>query len=159
MSDEKTNVMRILDKAHIPYDAIYYEHRDKEAVDGITVAQLTGMDEHCVFKTLVLRGVNKNIYIFVIPVCCELDLKKAARSVCEKAVQMVHVNEINSLTGYIRGGCSPIGMRKKFKTVFHRTIINLPYIMVSAGKIGCQVRLKPDDLLSLVDGDVADIII
>ena len=76
MSDEKTNVMRILDKAHIPYDAIYYEHRDKEAVDGITVAQLTGMDEHCVFKTLVLRGVNKNIYIFVIPVCCELDLKK-----------------------------------------------------------------------------------
>ena len=119
--EEKTNVMRVLEQHNIPYTAHAYAHEEGVAVDGVTVAKLLGQDPEQVFKTLVARGASKNIYVFCIPVAENLDLKKAARAVGEKSVEMVAVKEINGLTGYIRGGCSPIGMKKKYPTVFHET--------------------------------------
>lgn len=116
-SIEKTNVMRLLDQKKVPYTPHTYPHGD-DAVDGVTVAQMTGMDPAKVFKTLVARGASKTPYVFVIPVACELDLKKAAKAVGEKSVAMLHVSELTPLTGYVRGGCSPVGMKKQFRTVF-----------------------------------------
>ena len=107
--------MRLLDKAKIKYEPHEYPH-GSEAVDGLTVAKLCGFDPECVFKTLVARGTSKNVYVFVIPVSSELDLKKAAKAAGEKSVEMVKVSEINALTGYIRGGCSPVGMKKRYPT-------------------------------------------
>ena len=112
MKSKKTNVMRLLDKAKIKYEPHEYPH-GSEAVDGLTVAKLCGFDPECVFKTLVARGTSKNVYVFVIPVSSELDLKKAAKAAGEKSVEMVKVSEINALTGYIRGGCSPVGMKQR----------------------------------------------
>ncbi len=155
--EEKTNVMRILEQKGIAYTAHTYEHEEGVAVDGVTVAQSLGQDPECVFKTLVARGASKNIYVFVIPVADSLDLKKAARAVGEKAVEMVAVKEINALTGYVRGGCSPVGMKKDYTTTFHETAEIVDTIMVSAGKIGYQVELAPDELMALVDGQMADI--
>ena len=116
-SIEKTNVMRLLDQKKVPYTPHTYPHGD-DAVDGVTVAQMTGMDPAKVFKTLVARGASKTPYVFVIPVACELDLKKAAKAVGEKSITMLHVSELTPLTGYVRGGCSPVGMKKQFRTVF-----------------------------------------
>ena len=110
-SIEKTNVMRLLDQKKVPYTPHTYPHGD-DAVDGVTVAQMTGMDPAKVFKTLVARGASKTPYVFVIPVACELDLKKAAKAVGEKSIAMLHVSELTPLTGYVRGGCSPVGMKK-----------------------------------------------
>lgn len=109
-SIEKTNVMRLLDQKKVPYTPHTYPHGD-DAVDGVTVAQMTGMDPAKVFKTLVARGASKTPYVFVIPVACELDLKKAAKAVGEKSIAMLHVSELTPLTGYVRGGCSPVGMK------------------------------------------------
>ena len=127
-------------------------------MDGVTVARMTGRDPACVFKTLVTRGASKGIYVFVIPVAEELDLKKAAKAVGEKSIAMVHVSEINALTGYVRGGCSPIGMKKQYKTVYHSSILSLDTVLVSAGKIGQQVELSPADLIGLTRGDTANIV-
>ena len=155
--EEKTNVMRILEQKGIPFTAHTYEHEEGVAVDGVTVARSLGQDPECVFKTLVARGASKSIYVFVIPVADSLDLKKAARAAGEKAIEMVAVKEINALTGYVRGGCSPVGMKKEYTTTFHETAEIVDTIMVSAGKIGYQVELAPADLMELVGGQLADI--
>ena len=155
--EEKTNVMRILEQKNIPYTAHAYDHEEGVAVDGVTVAAQLGQDPECVFKTLVARGASKGIYVFCIPVAENLDLKKAARAVGEKSIEMIHVKEINALTGYIRGGCSPVGMKKQYPTVFHETAEIVDTIMVSAGKIGYQVELAPDALIELVGGTLADV--
>ena len=157
MAEQKTNVMRILGQKKIKYTAHEYPHGE-DAVDGVTVARMTGRDPACVFKTLVTRGASKGIYVFVIPVAEELDLKKAAKAVGEKSVAMVHVSEINALTGYVRGGCSPIGMKKQYKTVYHSSILSQDTVLVSAGKIGQQVELSPADLIGLTRGDTASIV-
>lgn len=157
MAEQKTNVMRVLEQRKIAYTAHEYPHGD-EAVDGVTVAKMTGQDPERVFKTLVARGASKKIYVFVVPVTAELELKKAARAVGEKSVAMVHVSEINALTGYVRGGCSPVGMKKLYPTTFDQSAALLPTILVSAGKIGYQVELAPGELAKLVNGRFADII-
>ncbi len=156
MSEFKTNVMRILDKAGVEYISHKYPH-GKEAVDGVSVADLLGQNPDCVFKTLVTKG-SGGYYVFVVPVAQELDLKKCAKSVNEKSVEMIHVKDINKITGYVRGGCSPIGMKKQFKTVYHITALEIPRIIVSAGKIGYQIDLKPQDLIAITNGQYADII-
>ena len=157
MAEQKTNVMRILGQKKIKYTAHEYPHGE-DAVDGVTVARMTGRDPACVFKTLVTRGASKGIYVFVIPVAEELDLKKAAKAVGEKSIAMVHVSEINALTGYVRGGCSPIGMKKQYKTVYHSSLLSQDTVLVSAGKIGQQVELSPADLIGLTRGDTANIV-
>ncbi len=156
MAEQKTNVMRLLEQKKIKYTAHGYPHGD-EAVDGVTVAKMTGQDPARVFKTLVARGASKRIYVFVIPVTMELELKKAAKAAGEKSVAMIHVSELNGLTGYVRGGCSPIGMKKLFPSFYHSSITEQETIMVSAGKIGAQVELRPEDLISLTRGKIADI--
>ena len=156
MAEFKTNVMRILEKEKVEYIAHEYPH-GKEAVDGITVAKLLGQNPEYVFKTLVTKG-SKGFYVFVIPVAEELDLKKCAKSVGEKSVEMIAVKDITKVTGYVRGGCSPLGMKKQFVTTFHITAEEIPQIIVSAGKIGFQIDLKPKDLIRLSNGKCADLI-
>ena len=156
-SIEKTNVMRLLDQKKVPYTPHTYPHGD-DAVDGVTVAQMTGMDPAKVFKTLVARGASKTPYVFVIPVACELDLKKAAKAAGEKSIAMIHVSEINALTGYVRGGCSPIGMKKQYKTFIDISAQDKKTIMVSAGKIGYQVELDPNALADMVRAKFADLV-
>lgn len=157
MAEQKTNVMRLLDQKKIKYTAREYPHTDAP-VDGVTAAALMGQDPARVFKTLVARGASKKIYVFDIPVAAELDLKKAAKAVGEKSIAMVHVSEITTLTGYVRGGCSPVGMKKQYPTVFHETAAGLDTVIVSAGRIGFQVELAPADLIGLVRGAYADIV-
>ncbi len=156
--DIKTNVMRILEKEKVPYEAHYYEHKGNEAVDGVTVAGLTGQNPEQVFKTLVTVSPKKEYYVFAIPVAKELDLKKAAKAVGAKSVEMIPVKDINKITGYIRGGCSPIGMKKKYVTTFHLSAFDHSTIMVSGGKIGTQIECKPEDLIQAADAQTADII-
>ena len=157
MAEQKTNVMRTLSQKKISYKAYEYPHGDAP-VDGITVARLTGLDPDTVFKTLVCRGSGGSIYVFCIPVAAELDLKKAAKAVGEKSVAMIHVSEITPLTGYVRGGCSPVGMKKQYRTTFHESVNGLDTVVVSAGKIGYQVALEPGALIGLVRAGTADII-
>lgn len=152
----KTNVMRVLDRAKIPYHSHFYDHEDGK-IDGISVAHKLGQKVEQVFKTLVTRGASREYYVFVVPVAKELDLKAAARSVGEKSVEMIHVDEINRVTGYIRGGCSPVGMKKQFRTVIDESCGAQPAIIVSAGKIGAQVELAPAALLKLIGGTTAPI--
>ena len=158
MSEEKTNVMRLLEQKKVPYTPHQYPHQEGMAVDGATVAAVLGRDPASVFKTRVTRGATKANYVFVVPVLAELDLKKAARAVGEKSIEMIHVKELTPLTGYVRGGCSPIGMKKRFKTVLDQSAADQAAILVSAGKIGCQVELAPGDLAGLVGAGFADII-
>lgn len=157
MKEQKTNVMRLLEQKKISYTPHEYPHGD-EAVDGLTVARICGQNPEQVFKTLVARGASKTIYVFVIPVTGELDLKKAAKASGEKSIAMIHVSEINALTGYVRGGCSPVGMRKQYKTFFDISAADKPAIMVSAGKIGYQVELAPDELVKLTRGSYAQLV-
>lgn len=160
MAETKTNAMRILDRAKIKYEMHTYPHTEGEAVDGMNVAKLTGQDPVKVYKTLVTRGASnpsKNFYVFVIPVAKELDLKKAAKAVGEKSVEMIHVKEINGITGYIRGGCSPVGMKKQFKTTFHEDVNALDTVVFSGGKIGLQIEAAPADIIRLINGQTADI--
>lgn len=156
MAEAKTNVMRLLEQKKVPYQAHSYPH-DGGAVDGVTVAGMIGRDPACVFKTLVARGSSKSCYVFVIPVTAELDLKKAARAVGEKSIALVHVNELLGLTGYVRGGCSPFGMKKHYPTVLDDSASRLESLVVSAGKIGSQVELSPKALLALCAADTADL--
>lgn len=158
MAVQRTNVMRILDQKKIPYQAYSYPHGDS-AVDGVTVSHLIGKPVEQVFKTLVAVGASKKNYVFVIPVACELDLKKAAKAVGEKSISMLSVQNLLPLTGYVRGGCSPIGMKKLLPTFIHDAG-NLPnQIIVSAGKIGQQVEFSPIDLQKLTNGRFADVIV
>ena len=156
MAEQKTNVMRVLEQKKIKYTPHSYPHGD-DAVDGLTVAALLGVDAAKIFKTLVTRGASKGIYVFVIPVGAELDLKKAAKAVGEKSIEMVHVSEINALTGYIRGGCSPVGMRKHYTPPYDASALAQDTIIVSAGKIGFQVELEPQALIQITQGKTADI--
>lgn len=156
MAEQKTNVMRILEQKRIEYTPHTYPHGE-DAVDGVSVAKLTGLDPEKVFKTLVARGASKAIYVFVIPVGCELELKKAAKAVGEKSMEMVRVSELTALTGYVRGGCSPVGMKKAYKTVYHSSAEKIDRIIVSAGKIGYQIELQPQELINLTRGVTADI--
>ena len=155
--DEKTNVMRILDQKKVPYTPHTYPHEEGVAVDGVTVAKSMGQDPEAVFKTLVARGASNALYVFDIPVADSLDLKKAARAVGEKSVAMLHQKELLPLTGYVHGGCSPIGMKKQYPTVFHETAEILDTIVVSAGKVGYQVVLAPGALMVLVGASSADL--
>ena len=155
--EEKTNVMRTLEQKKIPYTAHTYPHEEGVAVDGVTVAKSLGQDPEQVFKTLVARGEKTGINVFCIPVCCELDLKKAAKAAGDKNMEMVAVKELLNLTGYIRGGCSPVGMKKKYPTYMDETCILWEEIAVSAGARGHQMILPPEDLANLVDASLADI--
>lgn len=152
----KTNVMRILEKEKVNYNANYYPHKN-EAVDGVHVALLTGKNPDYVFKTLVTVSNKKEYFVFVIPVAKELDLKKAAKAVGAKSVEMIHVKDINKVTGYIRGGCSPVGMKKQYVTTYHITAKENPVILVSGGKIGTQIECDPKDLIRITRGQCADI--
>jgi len=156
--DIKTNAMRILDQNQIEYDTGQYEY-DESDLSGNHAAAVLGISEDEIFKTLVTRSNTKELFVFVIPVSGELDLKKAAAAAGQKKVEMIHVKELVGLTGYMRGGCSPIGMKKLFPTVFHSSVENLPTVIVSAGKIGYQVEVKPADLMGLVRAETADIIV
>lgn len=158
MAQNKTNAMRILEQHKIPHTTHEYPH-GKEAVDGVTVAALLGQDPSEVFKTLIARGKTGGIYVFVIPVAAALDLKKAARAVDEKAIEMVAVREILGLTGYVRGGCSPVGLKKPYPAVFHESVLALPRVVVSAGRIGLQIETAPADLLTLLGARTADVIL
>jgi ybaK/ebsC protein len=149
MENIKTNVMRILDKAGIKYGTYTYDHSDG-LIDGISVAEKMGQQVDHVYKTLVTQGTSREYFVFVIPVAEELDLKAAARAVDEKAVAMIKVADINKVTGYIRGGCSPIGMKKDYKTVLDSSCEKLETFIVSAGKIGHQIELSPADLIRLI---------
>ncbi len=155
---EKTNVMRILEQKKIPYTPHYYPHGEGIPTDGVTVANFVGKDVKSVYKTLVTRSASKNYYVFVIPVAEHLDLKKAAKAVSEKSIEMIRQDELLPLTGYIHGGCSPVGMKKLFKTTFHEDITALDTVAVSAGKVGAQIEIAPDKLIKLINGRTADLI-
>ena len=155
--EEKTNVMRVLDQKKIPYTAHTYPADGP--IDGVSVAGFLGQDVERVFKTLVTKGSTGAYYVFDIPVAENLDLKKAAKAVGEKSIAMLPQKELLPLTGYVHGGCSPVGMKKQFPTVFHATAADLPAIMVSAGRIGHQVQCDPQALLSLLGAKTADIIV
>lgn len=154
--DEKTNVMRFLDSRKISYNHYEYPHGES-AVDGVTVASLIGKPVESVFKTLVTVGVDKRYFVFVVPVAKELNLKKAAKAAGVKSIDMIKVSEIKNVTGYIRGGCSPIGMKKLYKTFIDKSACELNSIIVSAGKIGAQVELPPDIIAKLVNAAFTDI--
>ena len=154
--EEKTNVMRTLEQKKIPYTPHTYAH-EEGAVDGVSVAAMLGQDPAAVFKTLVTKGASGGYYVFDIPVEETLDLKKAAKAVGEKSVAMLHSRELLPLTGYVHGGCSPVGMKKQFPTVFHESCLEQNTICVSAGKIGFQVEVRPADLMALVRAKTADV--
>lgn len=154
--EEKTNVMRVLDQKKVPYTPHTYPAGDA-APDGVTVAQLLGQDPAAVFKTLVAKGASGGYYVFDIPVADTLDLKKAAKAVGEKSVAMLPARELLPLTGYVHGGCSPVGMKKRFPTVFHQSCLEQDTICVSAGKVGYQVEVAPAELMALVGASTADL--
>lgn len=154
--DKKTNAMRILDRNKIPYTVNLYDC--PEFIDAVTVADTLGQPYESSFKTLVAVGKSGGHFVFVIPIAAELDLKAAARSVGEKAVELIRVKEITPLTGYVRGGCTPIGMKKAFPTVFHSTLTDFDAVILSGGRIGAQILLAPADLLRVTGGKTADII-
>ncbi len=155
--DNKTNAMRILDKYKVEYRINTYEC--DEFKDGITIADMLGQPYETSFKTLVTVGKSKNYYVFVIPVAEELDMKKAAKAVSEKNIEMIHVKEINNITGYIRGGCTPVGMKKNYMTVIHESVNDYDEIIVSGGKIGVQILLSPNDLIQVTGAVTGDIIV
>ena len=155
--EEKTNVMRTLEQKKIPYTAHSYD--PDGPIDGVSVAQILGQPPEQVFKTLVTKGASGAYYVFDIPVAENLDLKKGAKAVGEKSIAMLPQKELLPLTGYVHGGCSPVGMKKQFPTVFHETVNELALVAVSAGKIGHQVQVKPDDLLNLLRAKTADVVV
>lgn len=154
--DNKTNAMRMLDRLKIPYTPHTYECEN--FVDGVQVAELLGLDCASAFKTLVTVGRSGKYYVFCLPVDREMDLKKCARAVEEKSLTPVHVKDILSVTGYIRGGCSPIGMKKPYRTVIHQSARELERVIVSGGRLGLQLELAPHSLIKACAGEYADII-
>ncbi len=157
MPEEKTNVMRQLDQKKIPYTPHQYPHAGGAAPDGRTVAALTGLPAERVFKTLVTTGASGQHYVFVVPVEGELNLKAAAKAAGEKSIAMLRQADLLPLTGYIHGGCSPIGMKKRFPTILDASAQALQTIAVSAGKVGYQVELSPSDLADLIGAKFAPI--
>ena len=153
---EKTNVMRILDAKKISYQMHTYEPDATKT--GEEIAQILNEDADKVFKTLVTQGKSNQYYVFVIPVKCELDLKKAAKAANEKSVSMIKQKELLPLTGYVHGGCSPVGMKKAFPTFLHTSAEEKDVICVSAGRVGAQIELKPKDLVVVANCTYADII-
>jgi len=152
---EKTNVMRILEQKKIAYEGHTYD--STEAISGMEVAAVLGQNPNQVFKTLVTVGTSKSNYVFVVPVCGELNLKKAAKAVGEKSIEMIKSKELLPLTGYIHGGCSPIGMKKLFRTVVHESAKEYDTIIFSGGKIGFQVELTLEDLKKVIPFALDDI--
>ena len=153
---EKTNVMRILDQQKLPYES--HDYIASGAVSGMEVVQALGQEPGRMFKTLVTQGASKNYYVFMVPVNGELNLKKAAKAVGEKSIAMIKSKELLPLTGYVHGGCSPIGMKKQFRTTIHLTAENYPTIFFSGGKIGCQIEMTLQDLQQVVPVACADIL-
>ncbi len=154
--DIKTNAMRFLDSKKINYTVNTYECED--FVDGVHIAQMLGQDEKMSYKTLVTKGKSGGYFVFVLPVAKELDMKKAAKAVGEKSVEMLHVKDINAVTGYIRGGCSPLGMKKQFPTVVDESAQAFETIIISGGRLGSQIFLSPDDLVKACGGSFGDIV-
>ncbi|AYE34787.1 Cys-tRNA(Pro) deacylase [Clostridium septicum] len=157
MAKVKTNAIRILEKNNVKYEIITYDSKDGK-IDGISVAEKINRNIEEVYKTLVTIGNSNELYVFVIPVDKELDLKKAAKIVEEKKIEMIHVKDILKYTGYIRGGCSPFGMKKQYKTFVNDTAKNLEKVIVSGGKIGIQVEINPEALIEILDVKFQDII-
>lgn len=154
--EEKTNAMRILEREKIPFEHFSYEP-DGDFVDGVQTADKLGLPHEQVYKTLVAVGADRNHYCFVIPIEAELDLKKCAKSVGVKSVELIHVKELFALTGYVRGGCTAIGMKKQFVTRLDESARQQEKIYVSAGRIGAQIRLAPDDFLKAAGAEYADL--
>ncbi len=152
--DIKTNAMRILDRLGISYEVLTYEVPEFE--DGIQIADIEGVPRGESFKTLVMRGKSGGYHVFVLPVEREVDLKAAARAVGEKSVEMIHVKDITAVTGYVRGGCSPVGMKKEYPTVVAREAEAFERIYVSGGRIGSTIRLRTEDLLRAAHASLAD---
>ena len=158
MSKElKTNAMRFLDKSKIEYTVQTYEC--EEFIDGIHTAEKLGQPFEETFKTLVAKGKSGSYYCFLLPVALELDLKKAARSVGEKSVELLHVKDITAVTGYVRGGCTPIGMKKQFMTVIHSSAADMGQFYISGGRIGVQIHLSPQQLVKAIRGKFEDIVL
>ena len=155
--EEKTNVMRILDRKRVPYTPHTYPVGDA-VPDGVTVARMLGQDPSAVFKTLVARGASGGYYVFDIPVADTLDLKKAATTAGAKKAELIPIKELLPLTGYIRGGCTPIGMKKPLPIFFHRTATDFDHIFVSAGVRGLQLKINPSDLIAFTSASTADLV-
>lgn len=153
---DKTNVMRILDSLKLDYQT--HNYTDTDAVSGLEVASALGQNPDVVFKTLVTEGHSRNYYVFLVPVSCDLDLKKAAKSVGEKSVEMIKLKDLLPLTGYVHGGCSPIGMKKPFKTTIDETAELYDKIIFSGGKIGYQIEISLSELKKAIDFQLADIV-
>ena len=154
----KTNAVRLIQLSHIPFHEAFYEY-DENDLNGNHAAKAIGFPAEQVYKTLVTRGERTGIHVFCIPVCAELDLKKAAKAAGDKSIQMLPVKDLLSVTGYIRGGCSPVGMKKKYPTHFEETCILYDQIAVSAGERGHQIILPPQNLVDYVDASLHDLII
>ena len=154
--ENKTNAMRFLDRNHVAYQV--HTYTCENFVDGVQIARMLGQNEEESFKTLCTVAKSGAYYVFVLPVSRELDLKKAAKSVNEKSIEMLHVKEIQSITGYIRGGCSPLGMKRQFHTVIDSHVLLHDRIIISGGKLGTQIILSPKDLIQVIHADVTDII-
>ncbi|WP_102273520.1 Cys-tRNA(Pro) deacylase [Cytobacillus massiliigabonensis] len=156
MAQGKTNAMRILDSRKVSYELITYDNQDGK-IDGLSVAEKINRDPKSVYKTLVACGGSKQVYVYIIPVGDELDLKKAAKAAGEKKMEMIPVKDIQKLTGYIRGGCSPVGMKKQYPAFIAVQALKLERIIVSGGKIGLQMEMNPYDLIQVIQGKEADI--
>lgn len=156
MAQGKTNAMRILDSKKVSYELITYDNQDGK-IDGLSVAEKIDRDPKSVYKTLIAYGSSKQVYVFIIPVGDELDLKKAAKAAGEKKMEMIPVKDIQKLTGYIRGGCSPVGMKKQYPAFIDSHALKLDRIIVSGGKIGLQMEMNPHDLIQAIQGKEADI--
>lgn len=154
--EEKTNVMRVLDGKKIAYES--HSYNPDPTMTGEEIAEILGENPDKVFKTLVTQGKSGAYYVFAIPVKEELDLKKAAKASGEKAVSMIKQKELLPLTGYVHGGCSPIGMKKQFKTFIHETAATYDHVFVSAGKVGFQIELAPSDLIAVAGCTLADVV-
>ena len=154
----KTNAVRLVQQAGIPCREAFYEYDEKD-LNGNHAAVAIGFPPEQVFKTLVVKGAKLGVMVFCIPVCCELDLKKAAKAAGDKSIEMLPVKDLLATTGYIRGGCSPVGMKKKYPTYFDEVCLLFDEIAVSAGERGHQMIVSPSDLVRLVDGKLVDIIV
>ena len=155
---QKTNAMRFLDQHKVVYEAHTYKHKDGDPVDGVHVANMLNQPVEKVYKTLVTISNTKEYLVYMIPVEKELDLKKCAKVAKVKSCEMIHVKDINKITGYIRGGCSPLGMKKQFRTFMYEDALNQDKIYFSAGKIGMQIEMDPKTLMDLIQVQAGDII-
>lgn len=155
--EAKTNAMRILDKNKISYEVLTYECDD--FIDGLHTAAATGAPVEQSFKTLIMQGKSKQYYVFVVPIADEVDLKAAARAVGEKSVEMTHVKDLTAISGYVRGGCSPLGMKKQYQTVVQESAAHYDKIYISGGRVGTTICLAPDDLMKVVRAEYADVIV